>query len=62
MKISRHKGVEADQSHNYTIECTRSELKDLDSVLSSAIEDDTLDDNTIDRYIEIQTEIAKYIE
>jgi len=61
MKITRHKGREADQSHNYTIDVTRGELKLIDQCLQTSLEF-TPDNAGYDQIISMSKEIAKYIE
>jgi hypothetical protein len=62
MNINRHKGTEADQSHNYMIDVTRAELKTLDDAIQYYLTDDELDSDTYDILTRMGNVIAKFIE
>jgi hypothetical protein len=63
MKIKSHKGVEADQSHNYTIEVTRTELHNIyDSMWDYIETNDELTKEIIDSCNSMLEELDKFVE
>lgn len=66
-RISRHRGTEADQSHNYTIDVTRGELEDIAYVLGCYGDSEEVimergKGEIVNRLDKLREELNKYIE
>jgi hypothetical protein len=62
MRIQQHKGVEADQSHNYTIDLSRGELTHFYDILGLAKGHYDSDDSLKQRIEEYEKEFEKFLE